>query len=193
MDNTDMTLRRFFGLSGDELTQQQRSVIVSSENSTEIKTQIEARVKEVKGSDAFDEIINQLQEISDISILDIMLGAWKKSVELLSKLQESTKQPKDSISFPLGEHTITSQHRPHIEVIVNGQLTGRIDFELNIKLTLKGCLLSIQNGEIRSIKTGACEAKGNVKCEGIVIKEKEWEPVSLPGKIILFDDTMSAS
>ena len=86
MDNTDMTLRRFFGLSGDELTQQQRSVIVSSENSTEIKTQIEARVKEVKGSDAFDEIINQLQEISDISILDIMLGAWKKSVELLSKL-----------------------------------------------------------------------------------------------------------
>ncbi len=193
MDNSEMTLRQFFGLSGDELTQQQRSTIVSGEKSAEIKTQIEAGMKGVKGTIVSDEIVGQLQAISNISILDIMLAAWKKSGELLKKLEESTKQPKESIVFPIGEHTITSQHQPYIEVTVNGQPVGRIDFELNIELTLKGCILSIQNGEIRSIKTGSCEAKGDVKCEGIVIKEKEWEPISLPGKIDLSDDATSTS
>lgn len=190
MDNSAMSLHQFFGLSADQLTENQRSGIESSENAAKIKTQIEAGVK---GSAAFDEIIDQLEEISNISIVDIMLGAWKKSDELLKKLEESTKQPKDSISFPLGEHTITSQHQPYIEVTVNGKSAGRIDFELNIELTLKGFILSIQNGEIRSIKTGSCEAKGDVKCEGIVMKEKAWEPISLPGKIDLNDDDATST
>lgn len=85
----------------------------------------------------------------------------------------------------MAEHTIKSEHKPYIEILINDKSVGKIDFNINISLTLKGIILKIRDGKIQEIQTGSCKGKGTIKCENFVILEKETESISLPGSINL--------
>ena len=54
---------------------------------------------------------------------------------------------------------------------------------IQLGFNLKGFLLKIQNGAIREMQTGQCEAKGTIKYGGLTIAEKKLEPIKLPFSI----------
>ncbi len=190
MNNSKFTLCQFFGLDKITVTETQSASIESNEKAKQIKEKIAKEVKTVKWPAAFNEILKKIEEMSDVSMVYIMTAAWKKSGEILQKLEESTEEPDETVLVPLAKHTITSKHQPHIDVTANGKWIGRVGFDINIEITLKGIILNIQDGKIKAITTGSCEGKGGVKCEGVVIAEKELEPISLP-EIIDLEDSVS--
>jgi hypothetical protein len=50
---------------------------------------------------------------------------------------------------------------------------------------LKGFVLRIQNGAIREVQTGQCEAKGTIKYGNLTIAEKKLQPIKLPLSIAI--------
>jgi hypothetical protein len=114
-----------------------------------------------------------------------MVKAWNKYRELLKYTDKEKYPPDVSVLVPLAEHTIKSEHKPYIEILINDKSVGKIDFNINISLTLKGIILKIRDGKIKEIQTGSCKGKGTIKCEDLVILEKETESFSLPGSINL--------
>ncbi len=74
-----------------------------------------------------------------------------------------------------------SDHHPYVEVLLNDQPVGRLVFDVQVALVLKGLVLKIQNAKIIAISPGSCQAKGSVAIEKAVLVERALSPLALPG------------
>lgn len=185
MNNPENTLRQFFSYNENDLSQKRLSEIESDEKMSSLKEVVSKEAKEISWPAAFNEIIKNIGDLLNIGIPNIMVLAWNKYGELLKYTDKEKYPPDVSVLVPLAEHTIKSGHKPSIEILINDKPVGKIDFDINIALTLKGFILKIQDGKIKEIKTGTCKGKGTIKCEDFVILEKETESFPLPGSINL--------
>ena len=141
--------------------------------------------KEVKGLKvtAMPDLAAKMGELFDIPIPDIFLTSWKKANVLQTLLEESKKTPETVMELELSEHTINSQHKPHIEVRVQNTTVKKLEFILRLVFRVKGFVLKIQNGAIKEMRTGLCDARGTMEYQGLIIAEKKLAPIHLPGLI----------
>jgi hypothetical protein len=178
MADPTVTLRNVFALP--EADAPERS-------SAEWKTFQDKLTEEVKGikTPAMPDVVAKVGELLDIPIPDIFLASWKKANALQTILDESRKEPETAMQLELAEHTINSQHHPSIEVRIQNTAVKKIEFTVRLAFNLKGFVLKIQNGAIKEMKTGACEVKGTIEYQGLIIAEKKLAPIHLPGTIPL--------
>jgi hypothetical protein len=151
--------------------------------SAEWKTFQERISKEVKGikwTAAMPDLAQKVCELLDIKIPNILVAAWKKAKELQTALEKSKSTPDEVIYLELAEHNINSDHKPSIDVRLKGASVKKIELPVQLAFKLKGFVLKIQNGGIKEMQTGHCEAKGTIKYGTLVIAEKKLEPIKLP-------------
>lgn len=158
-----------------------KSAIETIRKVSELKDKLAREAKVVKWPVVFDEIVGKIDDILDLDMGDLITTAWNKYRVLHEYADKEKYAPTETFLVPLAEHTIKSVHRPSIEILVNENPIGKIAFEINLSLTLKGCTVKIQDGKMKEIKTGACQGKGTIKCEDLLILEKETESFQLPG------------
>ncbi|MEK6283265.1 MAG: hypothetical protein AABN95_23150 [Acidobacteriota bacterium] len=141
--------------------------------------------KEIEGikTAALPDIAEKVAELFEIPIPDIFLTSWKKAEGIQALLDESRKAPETVMNTELGEHTINSQHRPHIEIRIQNKAVKKIEFTLRLAFDLKGFVIKIQDGAIRGMQTGLCEVRGKLEYQGLVVAEKKLSPITLPGSI----------
>jgi hypothetical protein len=141
-------------------------------------------MKSVKTA-SIPDVTPKIGQLFDIQIPDILLSSWKKAIEVRTILDKSRAAPQDAFWAGLGEHTITSEHHPYVDIRIKEQTVKRIEFTIRLLFKLNSFVLKIQQGEIRQIQTGTCEVKGVVEYQGIAIAEKKLEPINLPGVLVL--------
>ncbi|HEY54975.1 MAG TPA: hypothetical protein G4N91_01660 [Dehalococcoidia bacterium] len=183
MSDSQITLNQFFSPE-KKLSPEQLSSLESNKKVSSLKEKIWKETK-VKGPLVLDLIIKKTAEILDIGILDIMVKAWNKYKILLKYLDKEKYPPGETFLVPLAEHTIKSEHRPSIEILINDQPAGKIEFSISISIMLEGVILKIQDGKIKGITTGTCKGKGAFACENVVLLEKKTASIPLPGSIDL--------
>ncbi|MDQ2976102.1 MAG: hypothetical protein M3R69_11915 [Acidobacteriota bacterium] len=149
------------------------------------KTFQEKISKEIKGMKvaAMPDLAAKMGELFDIPIADIFLTSWKKANVLQTLLEESKKTPETVMELELSEHTINSQHKPHIEVRVQNTTVKKLEFILRLVFRVKGFVLTIQNGAIKEMRTGICDARGTLEYQGLIIAEKKLAPIHLPALV----------
>ncbi len=128
----------------------------------------------------------KIDGLFDIDISNLLVAAWNKTGEIQRIRGESRKSPEEVRWVELAKHSISSEHHPYVEMTIKGAPPKKI-VELTVKLTLtlKGFQLRIQDGAIREVRSGTCEAEGTIEFKGMVIKKQEIKPIVLPGSIIL--------
>ena len=147
--------------------------------------------KEVKGikTAAMPDIAAKVGDLLEVPIPDIFLSSWKKTNALRDILEESKKSPEALMHLELGEHTINSKHRPHIEVKIQKMSVKKLEFTLKLVFKLKGFILKVQNGAIREMQTGLCEARGTLEYQDLTIVDRKLAPITLPGSVRFGDAT----
>jgi hypothetical protein len=126
-------------------------------------------------------VARHLPGMLDISLLDVLVGAWNASHALGQELEKSRKSPGKDIFLQLAEHKITSKHQPYLALVKDGQEIGRLPFTVSVELTLQGAVLRIRDGVVEEVQTGRIKGKGTVKCGRAILVEKELQPISVPG------------
>ena len=121
----------------------------------------------------------------NIRLLDVIHWAWKKGRELEAYRDTEKYPPDKTFTLPLVEHTITSTHRPHLEIRMNQKKVGCVNFEVKIEIAVRAMKLEIQNARIKRIKAGDWKAKGSFFCEGFLLANRESNPLDLPGTVDL--------
>jgi len=140
-------------------------------------------IKGVKWISSMPDLAPKVCELLDIKIPDVLIAAWKKVEDLRAVLEKSKLTPDETIYLELAQHTINSEHKPSVDVKIKGATVKKIELVIQIGFNLKGFLLKIQNGAIREMQTGHCEAKGTIKYGGLTVAEKKLEPIKLPFSI----------
>ena len=187
MSDSDLTLRSIFALppkvAGPD----------ALENWPAIKQGIIDDFKGINWTASMPGIAPKIDELFDIEIPGVFVTAWNKASEIQKAREESRHSPEEILYVELAEHSITSEHRPYVEMRIKNTMPMKI-VELTVKLTmtLKGIQLKLQQGEITEIGTGVCHAKGTIEYKGVVLKEEILKTITLPG-VIRLTDTSSHS
>ncbi len=185
MNNGQVTLSNVFGHEGKDLAQLKSTALEGAAAVSALKQALEKEAREIKWPVALGEVVEQVHNLLNVPLGAVISTAWNK-YRLLTKYGDPEKYPPDEIFLvPLAEHTITSKHRPHIDVLIGDRRIGRIDFAIDISLTLKGFIAKVQGGRLKEIKVGTCKAKGTILCEDFLLLEKESGSLDLPGSIDL--------
>jgi hypothetical protein len=140
-------------------------------------------IKGVKWISSMPDLAPKVCELLDIKIPDVLIAAWKKVKDLQAVLEKSKQTPDETVYLELSQHTINSEHKPSIDVKIKGATVKKIELAIQLGFNLKGFLLKIQNGAIKEMQTGQCEAKGTIKYGGLTVAEKKLEPIKLPFSI----------
>ena len=185
MNNPDLTLKAFFVYNEEDTQRTGLSAMESATTISNLRKKFADNAHDVKWPTAFSEITKKLANLLDVGIPDIMTTAWNKHQFLRKYLDRDKYSPGKSILVSLAKHTVKSQHHPSIEVFVNEQLVGKVDFAITVSLAFEGLTLKIQDGRIMEIITGSCIGKGAVSCEGYTLIERGTAPFRLPDTIKL--------
>lgn len=185
MTSSRATLLDFFTGGGKELTFAPHLEIEESASVARVKEVLTAKVPALRWTAAKTKILDKLSALLKVDLATVMCGAWKKYPKLLDYADPEKCPPDRTYLVPLAEHVIKSAHRPSLEILLAGELVGKIEVRLEISLALKGFILEIQGGRIKAIHTGDCQGAGAVKCEDLVLVEEKGETFHLPDLIDL--------
>lgn len=120
----------------------------------------------------------------NVKLIDIFAGAWS-GVMAVAELGDTTKYPPGEKHFvPLANHRITSDHRPKVEVLVDGMLLVSLTLDVNLQAQFEAAVLEVEGGHIHAIKPGNCMATASVSCRGVPIATSS-RRLSLPSEIEL--------
>ena len=148
-----------------------------------VEARIKKEVKDVKLPAALHDLAPKICELFNVPLPDVMVTSWKKVGALKELLEKSRKSPDEVMYLELAQHTINSEHKPHLEMRIKDLPVKKIDFLVKLVFNLKGFVLKVKAGAIQEIQTGACEVKGTISYAGQVIVEKKLTPIKLPGAI----------
>jgi hypothetical protein len=167
----------------DALAAGRHTGMESCQGLSSLKEKLAKEAPAINWTLAFSGIMDKVNDLLDVGIPDILVLAWNKHGMLRKYLDKGKYPPNETVMAHLAEHTIKSVHQPYIEIWISDRNLGKIDFNINLTLTIKGAILKIQDGSIKEICTGSCKGKGILSCEEFIIIEKETESISLPGSI----------
>jgi hypothetical protein len=178
-----ITLRKLFETDARQISAQVRLGLDADQIAQKIHETIHEESRAIRWSWVRDLAAEKTEEILDLNVLDVLTGAWKKYTEIKQYADPKKYGRKETILVPLAEHTVTSEHHPYIEILLKDQPVGRIVFDLEFSLILKGFVLRIQHGAIWEIQTGSAKAEGSLALGQAVLLKRELKPVNFPGSI----------
>jgi hypothetical protein len=175
------TLRQVFSLPEKEGDPSDDRWKVFQEN-------VSKEVKGVKWIASMPDLAPKVCELLDIKIPDVLVTAWKKVEDIKRVMEESKKTPDKTVYLELAEHTIDYHSKPSIDVKIKRATVKKLELPIQLGFKLRGFVLKIQNGRIKEMQTGNCEAKGTIKYGSLTVAEKKLEPIKLPFSIQIPDE-----
>jgi hypothetical protein len=119
----------------------------------------------------------------NLNLTELLVGGWNTSRKVLEAAERSKSAPQEIIPVSLGHHTITSSHRPAVEVWVGGKKVMEVLLKVQLELEIETAILTIQQAKIKEAALGKCLGSGTLSCEGAMLIERTAKPILLPGRI----------
>ena len=128
-----------------------------------------------------DGIGRAVQEALDVPVTDLLIGAWERARDLRAALETTRQSSTATVLVPLLAHAISSEHRPYVDVVVEGVPLARLAFPVKVEFRLEGVIVRVHQGRIAEILAGTVKLKGTMKFGEFVLFEKALAPISIPG------------
>ena len=177
------TVDLVLGLDASSPSWRQLSKLEAGKCLTALRKQLPPAVPPGYWGAVLAQIGEKVHEALNLPLTDVLAGAWKGYGRFL-KYCDRKQYPPDKVSVvALADHTITSSHKPHVDVLVNNREFGRIDFDVELVITLKGANLSIRDGKFIALRLASGKAKGTLSCEGVVLIDRSSREFQLPGEL----------
>jgi len=142
--------------------------------------------KELRSVDMFalsGTLLNKVAALLDDPFVDSLAGGWSKCGEILKYRDRKKYRPEDTFLVALAEHTMSSEYRPSIDMLIKDVPIKTLDFVVNLAIEVEGFQLEIQDAKIRRVRTGKFRGTGQVSLAGTQIYQRALATVALPGVV----------
>lgn len=184
MSSTRVTVGGLFGVGAEGLSSDRLPDAALTQVYAQVQEQLQDKAgvawKMVQGN-----LDQHLARVLDIDVVTMLVDGWNKSRELRKYRDEAAYPPDEVIVAALSKHKLESQHKPHLELVVADRPVARLHFQIDLALTVDGAQLTIKGGRIIRIATGQTAGTGTIRCEGVIVGQKEAKLGALPGRIDL--------
>jgi len=158
-----------------------------------LKSDIAEHLPELSWKRVEKELDTKLGEVLNVGLDEVMLAAWKKYRGLCEYADSTRHPPEEAILVPLARHTVSSIHRPHVDLLIKDVSLGSLCLDIRLALALEGVVLKVQGGKIRDVCAGSCQVSGTLQCtirsrvgsKEILSLKKGTRKLRLPGAVHL--------
>jgi hypothetical protein len=112
------------------------------------------------------ELGSALGGLLNLNLGDVLVGGWRRHRGLATAAQNTRANPGASELVQLATHRITTSHRPHVDVVVNGATLATVGFELALTLDVDGVLATVRDAHLVSLHGGRCTVAVRLTCGG---------------------------
>lgn len=118
------------------------------------------------------------QLLSQLLLDDLLSGGWLQLAELQTALQE-TSADGGSARVALKQHTISSSHRPSLDLVVNQVTTTLMHLEIELKFDIAAGELVVEAGRVTGIAIGSLIASIALSAAGQPLVHHQTEKLDL--------------
>ncbi|MBL8189665.1 MAG: hypothetical protein JNK38_16760 [Acidobacteria bacterium] len=170
MNSVEVTLKEFFGL---------KEIKLNEAGMEAAKQQTGSALTSFSPGVFAEGVKNSIASSFDMSIGGILAAAWSKRRELLKYLDK----PEATNYLRLAKHTVNSDHKPEIEVLLNENSVAKLQFDVKFKLEIDGANLMIHEGMIKKVTAVSGKASCTISYKGYELYKKESQQIDLPGEV----------
>lgn len=106
-------------------------------------------------------------ELMYIDIATLLLRGWRTHRDVYAAAERTAQVPGTIERLGLARHEITSEHKPTVELSVNGAAALSIDVELRIVLSVLLAELTVTRGSVVAVEVGDVEISGTLAANGV--------------------------
>lgn len=118
---------------------------------------------------AREEIAKVVAAVLGTDVADVLKVGWRTWEQLTDAARRSLEEPGGSEIVELADHRITSIHRPHIDVEVDGSVVSAIGMEIEITIDLHGVTAVVSRGRLSALRSGRADVTADVAIEGVQV------------------------
>ena len=131
------------------------------------------QVSQAGRSAAHNEIAAATHGLLDLDLVDFVVAGWRKYADLAEAVDRTAANPGSPQVVALATHHITSVHRPSIELLVNNVPVATVEFELQVQLVVKALVVTVRNGHIVGVLSGACDLTATLAVAGVPLASRQ--------------------
>jgi hypothetical protein len=111
------------------------------------------------------EVMRSMDGLLDLDLGRMLLAGWRKYRRLIEAAEQTRTAPGTSAVVSLAEHTVTSTHRPRVDLLVREKRVASVHLELAVRFTVRGVAATVREGRLVSLTGGAAEIGAQLSIE----------------------------
>jgi hypothetical protein len=119
------------------------------------------------------ELANATTGFMSANLADVAAAGWKKYDALKKAARRTRDDPEAKELVSLMTHKIASEHRPSVDLYVDGKRLATVEIDLEIALTIAGVIAVVEQGRLTEIQSGSCTASGSLAVQGIEMIKRQ--------------------
>lgn len=124
-------------------------------------------VSEAGREAAADQVAVVANGLLDLDLGDLVVAGWRKQGQLAAAAERTAANPGTSEVVELATHRVSSAHHPSVELLVNDVQVATVTFDLEVEFVVKALVVTVRDGHLVSLHTGACDVAATLAAEGI--------------------------
>jgi hypothetical protein len=112
-------------------------------------------------------------EVLEIPFSDVLTGAWSRYSELMQAAELTRANPGRREDVVLAEHTVTSEHHPHVDVLVDDRLVTSIHLQVELVCTVRALTVAVERAAIVEVGSGSAHLELSVGADDVPLWTRE--------------------
>jgi hypothetical protein len=129
-------------------------------------------VSEAGREAAADQVAVVAHGLLDLDLGELVVAGWRKQGQLAAAAERTAANPGSSEVVELATHRIGSAHHPSVELLVNDVHVATVTFDLAVEFVIKALVVTVRDGHVVSLHTGACDLAATLAAEGIQLASR---------------------
>lgn len=182
MSTPRTTLNEFFMLSEAQFSEQQLAGIERQPKTQEI-LQIVTKFSPLNSHDLSAEIAKAVGDTLKFNLLGVLVVTWSRAFELRKYTDRTKYKPEDINYVELAKHTVKSNHKPKVQLLINGSSVGEVEFDVALEFPVKGAILKVQDARIKEVRALSCKGSCKIKYGEFELLKRESQEFYMPGSV----------
>ena len=181
--NETLTLQRILFEHGKE------SAIAEALRTDDVTAAVDARLEAIPPvirAIAREEVAKVVTAVLGTEVVAVLEVGWRKWGDLADAGRRSFEEPGESEIVELLDHRIISNHRPHIDIEVDGVVVTAIGMGIEITVDLHAVTAVVSGGRLTALRTGRADITVDMSIEDVQVAVASRQ-VQLPVEVSLGD------
>ncbi|MCB5177986.1 hypothetical protein [Streptomyces antimicrobicus] len=129
------------------------------------------------------ELASVIGALLELDLVSLLAAGWVRHTALREAAHRTRQYPGSEEVVALATHSITSTHRPAVDVLVDGVPATTVEVGLTVVLRITGLVAVVRDAQLVAVRAGECEAEAKLAVREIPVASRQGRldlPAELP-------------